>query len=119
MSAILDEAYAQVYPERHADCLRNQMLAMNSLGPARRVFAQFKSHVSGIPCLIEVTHYLHMKGGGCRWTADSPEDVHGFTEADFMVLDTRGRRATWLEHRLSAADRARIESEIVRHMEAE
>jgi len=37
MSALLDTAYAQVYPERHADCLRNEMQGLADVIKAKHV----------------------------------------------------------------------------------
>ena len=106
MSAMLDSLAGQ---SRRATCAQH----------SRSVLAKFNSRVAGIPCQIEVTHYLRIKGGGCRWLADSPEDYFGFTECDFAIMDRSGRPAAWLEKKLTDSDRGRIETEVIEHMEAE
>lgn len=70
----------------------------------------FASRIAGIPCLIEVTHYLHQEAMG-RW-ASNDADARGYTECEFTVLDRNGRPAAWLERKVSDADRTRIVQEL-------
>jgi len=104
MSQLLDSLAG---PARRAACAQH----------ARRVLDSFASHVGGNPCLIEVTHYLRVAPyrGPARF-ADSPDDLRGYTECEFAVMDKRGERAEWLERRITPADRARIEREIAERL---
>jgi hypothetical protein len=60
----------------------------------------FETHISGIPCLIQVHSYV-------------PPDPHKDQglEFDFDVLDRRGRKAPWLARKMTAEDVQRIEEE--------
>ena len=73
------------------------------------------TRIAGIPCQIAVTHFLRVKpySGSARY-CDSPEDYYGYTEAEFDVLDSRGRPAAWLERKLTEQDRERITNEIAK-----
>lgn len=67
----------------------------------------FDSRVSGIPCQIKVTHYqkeiaARTWGRSDDWHPGEPE------EFEFEVYDRRGRRAEWLERKLTEADSDRI-----------
>ena len=73
--------------------------------------AEIETRVAGIPCLIGVIDYASVKGSYSR-NAPSDLDYYGYTECDWEVLDRRGRKAEWLERKLSAEDADRIESEI-------
>lgn len=73
--------------------------------------AEIESTVAGIPCLIGVTEFSSVRGS-YSYNAPSDMDYYGYTESDWEVLDRRGRPATWLERKLSDADRSRIEREI-------
>ena len=75
---------------------------------------QLESHIAGIPCLIEVTHCVSVKGSH-SYHADSDWDYYGYNEVEFDVLDRKGYRAYWLEKKMSAADKARIEQEILEY----
>lgn len=67
------------------------------------------TRIAGIPCKVEVTHYLHQEAQG-RW-ASNDADARGYTELEFVVCDQRGRPAPWLEAKVTAADRSRIAAE--------
>jgi hypothetical protein len=81
----------------------------------RTSLGQFSSRIDNIPCLIEVTHYLHQPPMG-RW-ADNSNDAAGYTEVEFDVLDSRGRPAEWLERKVTQKDRSRIEAEAAKFMQ--
>ena len=70
----------------------------------------FESRVAGIPCLIEITHYVCVKGDS---RADCSDDYYGYTEVEWEVQDSRGRAAPWLERKLDDADRRRIDEEAI------
>lgn len=76
--------------------------------------AEIKSRVAGIPCIIGVTHFESVKGS-FDYHADSDWDYHGYTECEFEVLDRRGRKAAWLERKLTDDMTQKIESEIAEY----
>jgi hypothetical protein len=69
-----------------------------------------ESTVAGIPCSIEVDHCLVIPPNR---RADSDWDYAGYIEISFSVLDRNGRPAPWLERKLTDADTARIEMQIL------
>ena len=71
---------------------------------------QFQSRVAGIPCIIDVTALNVVAGQG--YSAPSDIDARGYVVSSFEVCDRRGRRALWLERKLTPAMIADIESEI-------
>lgn len=80
----------------------------------------FKSKIAGIPCQIKVTYFHKQKPfKGPARLCDSNDDYYGYTEIEFEVLDRRGRKAEWLERKLTAEDRERIEREIEKEVETE
>ncbi len=84
-----------------------------NLKPKRsRPAGDLSARISGIPCLIEVTHYFTQKplGPSC----DSDYDCYGYTEIEFDVLDRNGRPAPWLAKKMTADDKAEIELAIER-----
>jgi hypothetical protein len=76
--------------------------------------AEIESRVAGIPCIIGVTHFESVKGS-FDYHADSDWDYHGYTECEFEVLDRRGRKAAWLERKLTDDMTQKIESEIAEY----
>lgn len=58
------------------------------------------SKVSGIPCLIDVTHFNKVCGSFSREAA-SDMDYHGWTDIEFTVCDKRGKPAPWLERKMT------------------
>ncbi|ADC64092.1 hypothetical protein [Allochromatium vinosum] len=78
---------------------------------------EIDTRVSGIPCLIGVESYSHYSPDpNAIW---SDWDYLGHTESDWRILDRRGRIAEWLECKMTAHDKARIEHEIDSYMERE
>jgi antirestriction protein len=69
--------------------------------------------VGGIPCLARVTHFYKCEGSYNR-NAASDMDYYGYTECDWKLHDRRGRRAEWLDKKITVDDVARIEREIER-----
>ena len=69
---------------------------------------EIEARVAGIPCLIGVTHYHSVRGSYSR-NAASDLDYHGYTEVEWEVLDRRGRRALWLERKMSDFERDEID----------
>ena len=77
--------------------------------------AEIESRVAGIPCLIGVTDFSSVRGS-YSYHADSDMDYYGYTESEWVVLDSRGRPAAWLERKLTDDDRSRIEHEVAEAM---
>jgi len=73
--------------------------------------AEIESRVAGIPCIIGVSHYESVKGS-YSYHAASDMDYYGYNECEFDVLDRRGRKAPWLERKLTDKDTSRIEQEV-------
>lgn len=76
--------------------------------------AEIESRVAGIPCLIGVIDYECVKGS-YSYHAASDWDYHGYTECSFDVLDSRGRKAAWLERKLTDKITREIEQEIAEY----
>ena len=70
---------------------------------------QIETRVSGIPCLIAVDTFIRPK------TYCGGRVEYGYK--DWAILDRSGKRAPWLERKLSRSDYARIEGEIEEHLE--
>lgn len=85
---------------------------------SKKMISQYKevieSSVAGIPCLIGVSTYLHVKGS-FSYHAPSDLDYYGYEEIEFDVLDRKGYAAPWLERKLTDDDTARIEESISEH----
>lgn len=79
--------------------------------------ADFHTRISGIPCLIRVGRVDIIKGTYSS-SASCPDEFYGSSEIEFNVLDCRGYRAPWLEKKLTPADVARIEAEIITEVQA-
>ncbi len=75
---------------------------------------EIESRISGIPCLIRVTHFESVRGS-YSYNAASDWDYYGYTESEWEVLDRKGYKAAWLERKLSSKDESRIESEIAEY----
>lgn len=77
----------------------------------RSFLAEFEHRIAGIPCVIGVTYFHHQPPWrGSAHTCDSDWDYYGYTEMDFDVLDRRGRKAEWLERKMTDDDRTEIEN---------
>jgi hypothetical protein len=81
-------------------------------GPRPRYEAEIDTRVAGIPCLIGVVEFSYSEPDR---SADNPYDYYGGAEMAWEVLDRKGRKAPWLERKLTDADRARIEQEIMEY----
>lgn len=77
---------------------------------ATKRYDRIESQIAGIPCLIEITYFLKVKGDSSTWASDW--DYYGYTESEWNVRDRKGYPAAWLEKKLTGADQERIESEI-------
>jgi hypothetical protein len=78
---------------------------------------KFDTRIVGIPCQIEVTFYEPFcsgkRGHIDNWSEDEPEYL------EFDVLDRNGRKAPWLERKMSADDYQRVQKEALNNMRAE
>lgn len=70
--------------------------------------------VCGIPCKIEVTHY---RAGSM--SRNAPSDVDYYGECEYIILDSRGRYAEWLERKMSDRDHDEVCDTIHEHMRKE
>lgn len=71
-----------------------------------------KTTICGIPCQVEVTHYIAGTHGRTNADPDSCYEAEP-TEIEFDVLDSRGRPAPWLARKLTDVETARIEAELL------
>ncbi|MGQ0335716.1 hypothetical protein [Halomonas elongata] len=71
----------------------------------------FHTHIAGIPCLCEVTHYcasLPMLITGTGFGDAEPPEPEEF---EYRILDRRGRLAEWLERKVTQEDETRLLAE--------
>jgi hypothetical protein len=79
--------------------------------------AEIETRVAGIPCMVGVRSFFHQPPHlGSPLSCDSADDFYGYTDAEWEILDRRGRKASWLEKKLTAAERARVEQEVAQCM---
>lgn len=77
--------------------------------------AEIETRVAGIPCIVGVTYFESVRGS-YNYHAASDMDYHGYTECEFEVLDRRGRKAPWLERKLTDKIINEIEQEIAEQL---
>lgn len=75
-----------------------------------------EARIAGIPCLVRILHCSVVESDP---GADNPDDYYGYTEMDWEVCDRRGRRAPWLERKMTQQDAAEIETQIMGYMRNE
>ena len=68
------------------------------------------TRIAGIPCQIQVNSFNRVPGS---YQADNDLDYYGYVECAWSVLDRNGRKAAWLERKLTEADRMRIDKEVM------
>ena len=67
---------------------------------------EISTTIGGIPCIARVTFYC--KGSPeTRWDPADPDEV------EFEILDRNGNPAAWLAAKVTDADHARIERELL------
>ncbi len=71
-----------------------------------------ETRVAGIPCTARII-YVSVVEGNYSYNAASDLDYYGYAEVDWELCDRRGRPAPWLAKKLTPADTARIENEIL------
>lgn len=71
----------------------------------------FESNVCGIPCIIRVIHYEPYRPA---YVAGAPENCYPEEggHSEWEVLDRRGSHAAWLERKINAQERSRINDEV-------
>lgn len=69
------------------------------------------TRIAGIPAKVGVTHVYRQRGSRLQ-NEVSDLDYHGYVEFDYDVLDTQGKRAFWLERKLTDEMRSEIERQI-------
>jgi len=74
--------------------------------------AEIETRVAGIPCLIGVVEYSYSRPD---YSADNPHDYYGGAEIAWEVCDRRGRKAPWLQRKLTPIAFADIETEIIEY----
>lgn len=76
-----------------------------------RYIAEIETRVAGIPCLIGVIDFTRVRGS-YSYHAASDMDYYGYTESEWDVCDSRGRKAPWLERKLTDKMISEIESTV-------
>jgi hypothetical protein len=77
--------------------------------------AQIPHRVNNIPCLIGVITFDHQPGSFSD-RADSDWDYYGVTESTWELLDTNGRRATWLDRHRNEIEDGKIDDAVEKRM---
>lgn len=70
-----------------------------------------QTRISGIPARIEVLSFIPWRPARLYGHPDSWAPAEG--EIEWVVCDSKGRRAHWLEKKLTPAERRRIEGELI------
>lgn len=81
------------------------------------MYHEFKTHVSGIPCICRVLHYapeLPMIITGTGFGDCEPPE---YEEFEFEILDRKGYKAKWLEDKMDVDDEIRLKEEFLRDEE--
>lgn len=78
--------------------------------------AEVEHRIAGIPCLIGVIEYTHVKGSYVH-DADSDWDFYGYTDSTWDVLDRNGRKAAWLAKKLNDREEELVEEAIIEYFQ--
>jgi hypothetical protein len=70
-----------------------------------------ETRIAGIPAKIGVTH-VYRQSGSFQPDEVSDLDYYGYMEFNYEILDMRGKRAVWLERKLTDSIRTQIEQQI-------
>jgi len=73
------------------------------------------TRIAGIPAKVGVTR-VYRKSGSYSQNEVSDVDFYGYVEFDYDILDMRGKRAEWLERKLTDKIRSEIEQQITEVM---
>ena len=77
---------------------------------------EFNSTCCGIPCIIRVLSWDAYMPAVIRADPGDSYPAEG-GEGEWEVLDRKGRRAPWLEAKMTDKERVRIDEEVFNHME--
>ena len=90
--------------------------AVNGTKPQKRLCADFETTVAGIPCGVVITSYSgarpwrqHTFSGAGPGDCDPPE----YEEVEWLLVDSKGYPAEWLEEKINDNDVTRITCECI------
>ena len=90
--------------------------------PQKRLCADFETTVAGIPCGVVITRYSgarpwrqHTFTGAGPGDCDPPE----YEEVEWLLVDSKGYPARWLEEKMNDDDATRIERECIEFKRSE
>lgn len=69
------------------------------------------TRIAGIPAKVGVKH-IYRQAGSFLQNEVSDLDYNGYLQFEYDLLDMRGKRAFWLERKLTDAMRSEIERQI-------
>lgn len=69
------------------------------------------TRIAGIPAKVGVKH-IYRQASSFLQNEVSDLDYHGYLQFEYDLLDMRGKRAYWLERKLTDAMRSDIEQQI-------
>ena len=75
-------------------------------------------NVQGIPCKAEMVSGYHSEPDYSTWASDW-DYKGGWDDIEFKIYDRKGRRALWLERKLTVEDEKRIIRQLIEDVEAE
>ena len=81
-----------------------------------RYEAEIETRIAGIPCIIAVTDYESYVPAFISGAVEHCYPAEGGV-GEYVVLDRRGRRAEWLERKITDCMDREIQQEIFDHME--
>lgn len=80
--------------------------------------AVFDTRVCRIPAKVGILSFNKVPAfRGNSMVCFSDLDYYGYTEAEFEILDRKGRKAEWLERKMTEHDYDKAEAEVVDYME--
>lgn len=85
------------------------------MGKLSNNYNSFESHIAGIPCLIAITDYEPVTPAVLNAPYDQCYPEEGGVQ-EWLVLDRKGYRATWLSNKMTPQDEFRILEEIDRFL---
>jgi len=96
--------------------------AVNGTKPQKRLCADFETTVAGIPCGVVITSYSgarpwrqHTFSGAGPGDCDPPE----YEEVEWLLVDSKGYPAEWLEEKMNDNDLTRITCECIEFKRSE
>ena len=96
--------------------------AVNGTKPQKRLCADFETTVAGIPCGVVITSYSgarpwrqHTFSGAGPGDCDPPE----YEEVEWLLVDSKGYPAEWLEEKMNDNDVTRITCDCIEFKRSE